>query len=258
MNRRISAHCPALEMVNLSPAAELRHPAARRKVLVGIGLALAGALLAASFCADAPVEHLVRQNTDEASLRVAHAIGHWGDFGGVAAFAAAIWWTAARFRWVRIRYCIQVMLLAAVCSGVSANMVRVICGRTRPNSGLVEGWHGPVAAADFSNSPYRFHAFPSAHTAVVAGFLSPILVVAARKRRRGVFLWGLAAGAVCGIALMAAARVWAGVHHASDVVAATLLGGAWGVFLVRSRPLGRLREGIRAWRVGLQNRLSVR
>jgi membrane-associated phospholipid phosphatase len=258
MNQRISAHCEPLEIVNLRSATEVVQPVSRRKISIGVGCGLAALVMALCFQSDAAVDHFVQQHVDEWSLRVAQWIGRWGDFGGVAAFAVALWWTAGRFRWARVRYWIQVMLLAAVLSGPSANVIRVLCGRTRPNSGLVEGWHGPVAAADFSNSPYRFHAFPSAHTAVIAGFLSPVLVAVTRRQRRSVWQWVLAAGSVCGIALMAVARVWAGVHHLSDVIAAVFLGCVCGVFFVQAKLLARLRDGVRGWRVGLREKLFTR
>lgn len=258
MNHRISAHGHTLEMANLPPAKEASPPFSPRKFFVGLGCGLAVTTLAASFWADAVVQRFVQENTDPMSLRAAAWIGRWGDFGGVAAVALAVWWTAGRFGWARVRYWIQVMLLASVLSGLSANAVRVLSGRTRPNSGLAEGWHGPRAAADFANTPYRFHAFPSAHTAVVAGFLSPVFVQVARRQRRRVTHWGLAAGALCGIALMGGARIWVGAHHFSDVTAAVLLGCAWGGCLACARPLVLLRRRMRNWRVGLLLKLFTR
>lgn len=202
-------------------------------------------VLILSFFLDSAAQQAVRKLTTVTSLRIAQKVGQWGDFEGVAVFALGLWALSRRMRWVRVCAWVHVMVVAAVLSGASANMVRVVAGRTRPNSGLVEGWHGPEAAVGISRQVARFHAFPSAHTALVAGFLAPVLIRVGRRSRRGFGQWMLAGGAVVGIGMMAGARVWAGVHHLSDVTAAVGLGVFWGLLVVRVRFASRVRRYFR-------------
>ena len=246
MNRPISASYDPVESVQLSHCEHAPPVSCGRKRMPFGAFALAsvvcGAVVAVSFTWDAAVQQWVQTRVSAGSLQIAGFIGRWGDFGGVAAFAVVVWAVARWCGWSRVQYWIHVMLLSAVLSGLSANVVRVACGRTRPNSGLVEGWHGPAVALDFSKASHRFHAFPSAHTAVVAGFFSPVWVAVSRRRRPQRWYGALASGAVVGILLMAGARVWSGAHHVSDVLAAVLLGSLWGISLAQLRPLARWRK----------------
>jgi len=83
-----------------------------------------------------------------------------------------------------------------------------------------------------------FQSFPSAHTAVVAGFFAPLALGALRSRTARGRLGGVAV-AVLSTGLMAWARVWVGAHHLSDVTAATLLGLAVAVWLGGERRFSR-------------------
>jgi undecaprenyl-diphosphatase len=75
--------------------------------------------------------------------------------------------------------------------------------------------------------------FPSNHATQASAFwLSLVLALkAANASRRAV---GMAAAAALSLVVMvAASRVWLGVHYPSDVVAGALLGACWAVFVAR-------------------------
>ena len=179
---------------------------------------------------------VVRSCQGAGSLSLAKAVSFFGDFLGVLSIGLLGWGGARWRKLLRLENLFKVMICAAILSGVCANVCRCITGRARPNAQAEAGWFGPAKGVGLREA-HQFQAFPSAHTAVVAGFFAPVVIAVCRRsvhRRRmrasSFALGGLACG---GIALMAWARVWLGAHHLSDVLAAVILGASVAMVLCR-------------------------
>ncbi len=203
------------------------------------GAAAALFVIWAAFRADAGVVELVRLRAAGWSRWLAGRVSYWGDWYGVVALGVLIWLAGRRPGWAALQKLVLVMGLCASISGISANVIRSVSGRARPFTEAAPGWYGPGPGLRvWSRGARDFQSFPSAHTSVVAGFFAPFALVSLRNRRRRVRVFGVLA-AVGATGLMAWARVWAGAHHLSDVVAASLLGLVTGMILLRKG--GRLR-----------------
>ena len=175
-----------------------------------------------AFEVDPWVDGLVKSCRDNQFLGLAKTVSVMGDFLGVLSIGL-LGWGGARWRKLpEVETLFKAMICAAILSGVCANLCRCVTGRARPNTQSEAGWYGPSKGVGFSEA-HRFQAFPSAHTAVVAGFLAPV-VIASNRRRSDLRAIGLGVLGCAGIALMAWARVWLGAHHLSDVLAAVILG----------------------------------
>ncbi len=109
-----------------------------------------------------------------------------------------------------------IMVIAASLAGLGANVIRTATGRTRPNAPERQGWYGPRAQGTWIFSKYSYSAFPSAHAAAAMGLIAPLLLM---RKRAGWLLLPVPAA-------IAAARICAGAHHLSDVLAGALLGFA--------------------------------
>lgn len=191
-------------------------------------------LLALAFRLDAWGVELVRQNAHGWGKWLAGRVSYWGDWYGVLFLGGVAWGFARLRRNEGVQRLILLMGLCACLTGVTSNLVRGLTGRARPFTQAAPGWFGPSAGMRFSKSAHEFQSFPSAHTAVVAGFFAPLAWVSVRSRRfRTALLGCLTAGG--GMGLMAWARVWNGKHHLSDVLASCLLAMAVGMFLLRRR-----------------------
>ena len=120
----------------------------------------------------------------------------------VAGLAAAVAWR----RCPRLAIAIVVLALARP---LSEFVLKELVGRGRPIGDRLVRGRGP--------------SFPSGHpyAAAASWGLLP-LVVALYARRRAVW-WAVAAVAWTLVVLIAASRVWLGVHWASDIVAGVLL-----------------------------------
>jgi membrane-associated phospholipid phosphatase len=178
-----------------------------------------------AFLLDETVLKLVRKHAHGWSGWLAQQVSFWGDSFGIAAISLLCWWQAKRRNALQWKRLVIVMALCSVLGGLSANVIRTLTGRARPNSGVAAGWYGPAKGLPLSKSAHAFQSFPSAHTGVVAGFCAPLGWVALRSRRRKILFLGLGLS-LSGTALMAWARVWVGAHHLSDVLAAALSGWA--------------------------------
>ncbi len=191
-----------------------------------------------AFWADDWGVEVVRLHGSGWSRWLAGRVSYWGDWYGVAALGVAFWgwghWSSS----LDVRRLALIMGLSAAVAGMGANIVRATTGRARPNAEVASGWYGPAKGLRvWTRGARDFQSFPSAHTAVVAGFFAPLALVAFRSRRRA-RRWGGMSLALFGTGLMAWARVWAGAHHLSDVAVASLLGlGVGGLVISRVRRL---------------------
>ncbi len=189
-------------------------------------------IIGMAFEVDSWVDGWVKACQDTQFLGLAKAVSFLGDFLGVLTIGL-LGWGGARWRKLpKLETLFKAMICAAILSGVCANVCRCVTGRARPNAQAEAGWYGPGRGIGFVEA-HQFQAFPSAHTAVVAGFLAPV-VIASSRRRSGFRAIGLGFLACGGIALMAWARVWLGAHHLSDVLAAVILGASVAFALCRN------------------------
>jgi undecaprenyl-diphosphatase len=96
----------------------------------------------------------------------------------------------------------------------AAETVKLVVGRDRPDPRLLVD---PLLV-----EPHSF-SFPSGHTALATGLaLAIVLVVRGRNGRRG---WQpVALVAALGVGIVAASRVWIGVHYPTDTLASVVLG----------------------------------
>lgn len=149
---------------------------------------------------------------------LAEAISRVGDFPvlvGVSLLGMSGFW---KLGWRRACRVMRLMLIASVLSGGVTNGVRYLTGRARPVAKVAPGWYGPRAAFR-GGSAHKFHSFPSAHTACLAGFLFPLVMLRRRRRMR------LAATLALILTLsMAWSRMYHKVHHLSDVLAGIWVG----------------------------------
>lgn len=189
-------------------------------------------IIGAAFELDQCVDAFVQAHRTADSSNVAKQVSFFGDFLGVLSVGLTCW-RVARWRGLsKLEALFKVMICAAIMSGICANVCRCVTGRTRPNWQAEAGWYGPSKGLGFG-AAHKFQAFPSAHTAVVVGFLAPLLI-AARRSRFSARRLGFGALAFVGVGWMAWARVWVGAHRLSDVIAAVILGSSVALLMSRN------------------------
>ena len=158
---------------------------------------------------------------------------HWLMLGAVVAFLFA-WWRQRR-DWMRV---LCVMMVAASLAGLSADFLRGITGRTRPSAAVAQGWYGMRSNTKWLVFQHAYNSFPSGHTSAAAGFALPLFF----WRRR------FAPAALSFIFVVASARVWAGAHHLSDVIAGAALGTLIAFLVWRRSDAGeRLLNAVPRW-----------
>jgi membrane-associated phospholipid phosphatase len=137
--------------------------------------------------------------------------------GGIALLLA---WSKKRSDWLRM---LCMMMLAASIAGLAADLLRGVTGRTRPYAPVPQGFYGVRNGSQWLITKHVYNSFPSGHTAAITGFLVPLI------------LWWrrIAWVALPIIGLVAAARVYVGAHHPSDVVAGAMLGAVIAVAMQR-------------------------
>jgi len=186
-------------------------------------------LISGAFVLDDSVVAFVRENSNGTGRWLAGRVSYWGDWYGVFAIGVAIWWVGKKRGSSEIKRLALLMGLCAAISGLGANGVRAVTGRARPFSEAAPGWYGPAKGLRvWAKGARDFQSFPSAHTAVVAGFFAPLVLRARRRKGRGLALLGS-----LGVGVMGWARVWVGAHHLSDVTAAAVLGLTVGWLVLR-------------------------
>jgi membrane-associated phospholipid phosphatase len=161
---------------------------------------------------------------------LSEGISKGGDFPvllGVGLLGMAGFW---KLGWKRAVRLMRLMLIASALSGGVTNGVRYLAGRARPVAKVAPGWYGPWAAFR-GGSAHKFHSFPSAHTACLAGFLFPLVMLWRRRRMR------LAAALALVLTLaMAWSRMHHRVHHLSDVLAGIWVGSVCALSVCGMRP----------------------
>lgn len=180
-----------------------------------------------AFSCDTAVRAWTLEHETKAWKRVAGEISDWGDFGPLAVVCAVLLAAAAvrnSRRWVQI---FMLMLLAGILAGLTANVIRAATGRARPNSKIEPGWYGIRHGDKWLVTKSKYHAFPSAHSATIMGFVGPLLILAPRHG-----CWALLL-----VVLIGGSRIYLGAHHLSDVTVAILLG--WQISSVTTHRLSR-------------------
>lgn len=163
---------------------------------------------------------------------LASFISHWMDWPWVLGGVGVAILVAQVSRNFPVRRHLTALLLAGAVIGVSATLIRCVTGRTRPSAPVAQGWYGPRHEGRWLLGVRDYNAFPSGHTATVAGMAALLIV----RRRR------LAPVAVALTVLVAWARLAVGAHRLSDVLAAVLVAALMIRFLEKWLPGNSITE----------------
>jgi membrane-associated phospholipid phosphatase len=196
-------------------------------------------LLVLAFMIDGSVDRWVAANQVASWHNVAQMCSHyfaWHWLMGFAVVGLALAWCFGRREIMRV---ICVMMIAASLAGLCADVVRGITGRTRPYfKDVPQGFYGVHDGSRWLITKHAYNSFPSGHTAAITGFTVPLLV----WRRR------LIVAVVPLIGIVAAARIYLGSHHLSDVVASVILGTFIATWVWRQVTSGRWQFSVERFR----------
>jgi membrane-associated phospholipid phosphatase len=199
----------------LPPAPGLR----RRVAQVGLLLFLGVALVMAVMPADEPL--LAMRNLTPDALFLANFVSRMADHRYLLPGGALLALVLFRVRRPRAGRLVLVMLLGSLLAGLSGTLLRSVVGRTRPESGVQQGWYGPRKDGRWIIGRHAYAAFPSGHTSSAAGL--------------GLILFGV--GRTAGLAGLAYAllvgwgRVMLGAHRPSDIAAGLVVGAITALLL---------------------------
>ncbi len=180
------------------------------KVLWGL---CGAAVLFASFALDPVAVVAVAEPVGTALRNIAGRLGSALDWPWALGFALFVALGALLTGNRPMRRTWTAVLVAGAVIGITATAVRSVTGRTRPGAAAEQGWHGPYHEGRWLVGVRDHNAFPSGHTATIAGMAALLL----RRRHR------LAPLAVALTLLVAWSRMAVGAHRLSDVVASMLL-----------------------------------
>ena len=182
--------------------------------------AAAVVLIPASLYLDANAEAWIVQHQSSGTrnfMRAVSICGDWPEHVVLGLVLLGIAFCRGNKRWTRI---FAAMLIACALAGVSARVVKIATGRSRPNIQTEAGWNGPRLSA-------RYNAFPSGHTAASTAFFATLAFAS----------WRVGLGFLAIPLLIAFSRMYVAAHHLSDVVGAALIGLGVAYFVVRWRQI---------------------
>jgi undecaprenyl-diphosphatase len=169
--------------------------------------AAAAILIPAGLYLDAGMQAWVVQHQSSGARSFMQAVSRFGDWPEHVAVGLILlgiaYWRGSK-RWLRI---FAAMLIACALAGVSARVVKIATGRSRPHVQTEAGWNGPRLSA-------RYNAFPSGHTAASTAFFATLAFAS----------WRIGLGFLAIPLLIAFSRMYVAAHHLSDVVGAALIG----------------------------------
>jgi membrane-associated phospholipid phosphatase len=147
-----------------------------------------------------------------------HNVAWWcskiGEGGWIAAVGLTLAVVFFFLKRPRVASGIVFITLTSSLAGLAADVVRAICGRTRPtNHEVIQGFYGMWYNGHWIIGKYQFSSFPSGHSASAVGLAAAVWLC-----HRG---WGMVA-IVYALAVMWS-RIALQCHHLSDVVASTVL-----------------------------------
>ena len=177
------------------------------------------------FFVDQPVDHWVASHRDagwEVAAKLCSRFLAWHWLMAMAGAGLLLAWVRGWRDWMRV---LCVMMIAASLAGLSADLLRGLTGRTRPYAQVPQGFYGIRSGSKWLITEHAYNSFPSGHTAAIAGFAVPLLFW---RRRLAWLVFAI-------ISLVAAARVYLGAHHLTDIFAGALLGA-----LIASAVWGRI------------------
>jgi undecaprenyl-diphosphatase len=180
----------------------------------------AAALLVVSFYLDASSREWIARNQNAGAKAFMQLVSRYGDWPEhiVLGFllVGVAYWRGSK-RWMRI---FAAMILACALAGISARVVKIATGRSRPNVQTEAGWNGPRMSA-------RYNAFPSGHTAASTAFFATLAFAS----------WRIGLGFMAVPLLIAFSRMYVAAHYLSDVVCAALIGAMAAYVVVSWRQL---------------------
>jgi membrane-associated phospholipid phosphatase len=203
----------------------IRRMSRKKSLFIWGGIGILAVL--AAFALDGAVDGLLRLDSRGLIYKLAGLLSRTGDWPVLSVIGLCLVVLLYFLRRPEISRLILLVLVAGMLAGFSATVIRSCAGRTRPSSQLPQGFYGPRHDSRWIFGRYEFGAFPSGHTATVAGLTAALWLV----RRR----WA-AAFAVFAVAV-GWSRIALNCHHFSDVVAAAVWGifiGAWLFWLLES------------------------
>ena len=177
---------------------------------IGILLAMIRTRLRAGVVGHAPGAIRRRARNHRATTDVLRALSQFGGTNGVVLLAVVV----CVVEYVRRPTRSLPLFLALVVGGQFAmsNGIKFLVERARPDLNRLTGYAGT--------------SFPSGHSTAAAATLAAVALVTTRGRSRQIKA-GAAAVAAGLAAIVAATRVFLGVHWFTDVIAGLLLGWGW-------------------------------
>jgi len=139
--------------------------------------------------------------------------GDWPELMGYATVALIGVGFARKRTLVKVILC---MMIAGTLAGALTNSVRLLSGRARPNNHEVPpGWYGLRYQDQWLLGKYKFHSFPSGHTATAFAFFG---VIGFAYRHR--WAWSFLVVA----SVIAWSRLYINAHFFSDLLVGVVVG----------------------------------
>ena len=147
---------------------------------------------------------------------VAGVISKFGDWPELMAYAVVALIAVGFARKRTLVKVILCMMIAGTVAGALTNSVRLLSGRARPNNTEVPpGWYGLWHQGEWLLGKYKFHSFPSGHTATAFAFFG---VIGYAYQRRSA--WAVLVVA----SVIGWSRMYVNAHFFSDVLVGVVVG----------------------------------